>query len=157
MEAVQEVLGVQLRGGEVVGRTVAGEPLTLTGREPVSTNFWVFTPELFPALEEGWGSYLEEVAGWGVDRSGACAPGVEGPAASGPPAESEFLIPTEVNRLLATGQARVRVRRASDPFFGITHPGDREWVVEGLARLGREGRYPDPLFERRDSTTGQGG
>ncbi len=132
---VEEVLGVQAGGGGILGRTVGGEQMLLSGREPVSTNFWIFTPEIFPSLLEGFREFLEGVA----RGSEAGAPGRP---------EPEFLLPAEVNRLLASGKARVRVARAKDAFLGITHPPDRDWVVEGLARFAREGRYPNPLWGR---------
>jgi hypothetical protein len=126
---IREVLGVREGKDGLVGKTLDGEELILSGREPASTNCWVFTPDVFPHLREGFRDFLEG-------------------AGNAPGTEPEFLIPTEVNRLLLSGGARVRVAGASDPFLGITHPQDREWVVEGLAERVREGKYPSPLWGR---------
>ncbi len=127
---VEEILGLERKGGKVVGKTLEGKERVLSGGETVSTNFWVFTPEIFPFLMEGFQAFME---GYGEGGEGR---------------EPEFLIPQEVNRVLAGGRARVRVGRARDPFFGITHPKDRGWVVKGLAGLVRDGRYPAPLWGR---------
>lgn len=129
LEEVQEVLGIRRREGEISGTTVQGEDLLLTGQEPISTNFWIFTPEIFPYLEEGFQAFLE-------------ARLKEGPGAG----EAEFLIPLEVNRMLSRREARVWVLRTQDPFFGITHPMDWESVAGGLQELIREGRYPESLW-----------
>ena len=127
LEAVEEVLEIR-RGDEgISGRTVGGRPLRLKGTEPISTNFWMFTPAVFPLLEAGF------VRFFGALREGA----------SGQP---EFLIPAEVNGALEKGAVRVKTIPTMDRFLGITHPEDRRWVVEGLAEMTKEGRYPNPLW-----------
>ena len=127
LEEVEEVLGILRTGSAITGHTVSGEGVTLIGQEPISTNFWVFTPEIFSLLEVGFRGFLA---------------GQE--AGSG--AEPEFLIPTEVNRILAGGEARVWVLRTLDQFFGITHPQDWEWVAGNIRELIQEGRYPENLW-----------
>ena len=127
LEEVEEVLGILRTGSAITGHTVSGEGVTLIGQEPISTNFWVFSPEIFSLLEVGFRGFLA---------------GQE--AGSG--AEPEFLIPTEVNRLLAGGEARVWVLRTRDQFFGITHPQDWEWVAGNIRELIQEGRYPENLW-----------
>ena len=111
----------------------------LSGQEPTSTNFWIFTPEIFPLLEEGLGDFLRTAAAGleGKQREGGS--GVGAP-------EPEFLIPMEVNRLLQEERARVWVLRTHDPFFGITHPQDWEWAAGGIRELTDEGQYPNPLW-----------
>ena len=136
LEGVEEAFDVKRAGHVITGTTVGGEEMLLTGQEPVSTNFWIFTPDVFPLLEEGFQEFLRTVV---PDEGGE---GSEG-------AEPEFLIPTEVNRLLDEERARVWVLRTHDPFFGITHPQDWEWVAGGIRELVREGHYPDPLFTPR--------
>lgn len=130
LEEVREVLGIRRSGAQITGTAVEGDEVLLSGREPVSTNFWIFTPEIFPFLEDGFQTFLE----------GRPAGG------SGGEPEEEFLIPSEVNRLLSRDEARVWVLRTDDPFFGITHPPDREWVAGGLRELIHEGRYPETLW-----------
>lgn len=130
LEEVREVLGIRRQNGGITGTTVEGEELVLTGQEAISTNFWIFTPEIFPPLEEGFRVFLGERL-------------EEGPTAEG---EAEFLIPSEVNRMLSRDQARVWVLRTEDPFFGITHPLDWEWVAGSIRQLIREGRYPEALW-----------
>jgi len=139
LKGIREVLEIR-RGNEgISGRTVPGQGLALEGTEPISTNFWIFTPEVFPHLEVGFREFL------GTLTSAPGGSGGSGEAQSSAK-EPEFLIPSEVNRLLVRGEARVRVLRTQDPFFGITHPKDRERVAGGLRGLIREGHYPDPLW-----------
>lgn len=132
LEGVEEAFDVRRDGGSVSGVTQAGERMALSGQEPTSTNFWIFTPEIFPLLEEGFAAFLSAL-GAREERDGA-------------PSEPEFLIPMEVNRMVAGEHARVWVLRTHDPFLGITHPQDWEWAASGIRELIREGRYPDPLW-----------
>jgi hypothetical protein len=129
LESVEEVLGVTRTGTAVTGSTVEGEGLVLTGQEPASTNFWIFTSELFPLLEAGFRDFLRAQG-----------------ATTGEGEEAEFLIPSEINRLLAQDEARVWVLRTRDPFFGITRSQDWEWVAGGLRGLIDEGQYPEKLW-----------
>ena len=126
LKGVREILKICQEEGGTRGETVEGEEVALSNDALTSTNFWVFTPAIFPHLLEGFRAFLA----------------VQRPDGS----EPEFLIPTEVNRLLRAGEARVYVQKALDPFFGITHPEDWEWVAAGLQRLAGEGRYPSPLW-----------
>lgn len=130
LKEVTEVLGIRRSGEDIIGTTISGEVVLLSGQEPISTNFWIFTPEIFPSLEGGFRTFVGERLAEDFDLE----------------PEAEFLIPSEVNRLLSRDEARVRVLRTHDPFFGITHPLDREWVAGSLRDLIREGRYPEALW-----------
>jgi len=127
LAGVREVLEVQ-RGEEgLAGKSVLGQQVALTGSEPISTNFWIFTPHIFPILEEALTGFLKE-------------------ARNQPEAQPEFLIPTVVNEALSGGGPRVAAIPTEGRFLGITHPPDREWVVNGLKEMTVAGRYPSPLW-----------
>lgn len=135
LEGVEEAFQVRRDGGSITGRSLAGEAMLLSGKEPTSTNFWILTPAVFRLLERGFKEFLATVTSLPGEGGGG-----------GHASEPEFLLPTEVNRLLAGGEARVWVLRTHDPFFGITHPEDWEWVAGGMREMVREGHYPDPLW-----------
>jgi hypothetical protein len=138
LEGVEEALDVKQEEASIVGSTLSGENLRLSGREPVSTNFWILAPEIFPHLEAGFWDFLMALT---------LHPGEgEGPVNPTSIREPEFLIPAEVNRLLKRGKARVRVFPSPDRFFGITHPLDWDWVEAGLQALTAAGQYPSPLW-----------
>lgn len=124
---IQEVVQIRRERGAILGSSVDGEDLILGGNERVSTNFWILTPDIFPALEAGLREFVE-----GLDPGGE--------------AEPEFLIPQEINRMIEEGLAKVRVHPSGDPFLGITHPEDRDWVVKNLAAMVEEGLYPESLW-----------
>lgn len=127
LSGIQEVLEIRRTGNGLAGRTLKGQPLRLTGGERTSTNFWIFTPEVFPFLEERFTDFL----------AGQADPSTT---------QTEFLIPTVVNGALGAGAIQVKTIPTLGRFLGITHPEDREWVVESLADMALEGQYPDPLW-----------
>lgn len=103
----------------------SGHKHPLTGDEIVSMNMWGFLPSLFPALREQFAAFLREHGG---------------------EEKAEFYIPSVINGLLAAGQARVRVLRTPDSWFGITYRQDRQAVVKGIQGVVDRGLYPQPLF-----------
>ncbi|HPW78853.1 MAG: hypothetical protein BWX62_01244 [Bacteroidetes bacterium ADurb.Bin037] len=61
-------------------------------------------------------------------------------------ATSEYHLPTLVNDIIKSGEGTCRILRSNSHWFGVTYREDRDGVVARLARLHREGLYPDPLF-----------
>jgi UTP-glucose-1-phosphate uridylyltransferase len=128
---IQEVVGISRTASGIRGRTLSGDGIILSGSEATSTNCWVFSPHVFPILAERFGEFL----GAGAKEDGLAAV-----------SEPEFLIPTEVNHALARDRVQVRVRASESLFLGITHPEDRDWVVNALADLTLRESYPSPLW-----------
>jgi hypothetical protein len=97
----------------------------LSGDETVSMNMWGFTPGIFAQLHLIFQDFLEKHG-------------------SDPRAES--YLPNSVNRLIANGQAHVRVLPTAGSWFGVTHRQDRARVVESIGRLVQTGLYPERLW-----------
>ena len=124
LQRIVEVTGLVARNGSVVGRTLAGSPMSLTGEETISRNCWAFTQALFGPLRTEFEAFV---------------------AASSDP-DAEFLLPVAMNVLVASGRAVVRVVPAASPAFGLTHPADLEVVRAALRRLVAAGEYPPSLW-----------
>jgi hypothetical protein len=60
--------------------------------------------------------------------------------------KSECYIPSTVNDLVAAGQARVKVLRTDDSWFGVTYREDRARVVDSVRQLIARGVYPERLW-----------
>ena len=129
LAGVRETLEISGSPGNLKGQTVAGEGVGLTGEEPISTNFWLFSAQVFPLLESAFQAFFS--AQLQEDEA--------------PP---EFLIPTVMNGAIEHGTARVRTTPTKGRFLGITHPDDRSQVVGSLARMAEDGWYPAPLWGR---------
>lgn len=112
-----------------VGIQSGKDPLhrtTRTGDEPVSMNFWAFTPSLFLHLADGFRQFLTGTS----DLSA-----------------QEYMIPSVIQELIDRKTQTVRLLDSSDAWFGVTYPQDVPTVRESLATLARQGLYPTPLFE----------
>jgi hypothetical protein len=97
----------------------------LAGDEPVSMNFWGFTPQIFAQLQALFHTFLEQ---------------------HGSELKSESYIPSAVNSLVQAQQANVKVLTSNDPWFGVTYREDRQQVVDSIAKLIAAGQYPAKLW-----------
>ena len=102
-----------------------GEQL-LTGDEPVSMNFWGFTPTLFGHLRTELQQFLQ---------------------AHGQAEKSELLIPTVIGGLVTHGRATCQVLRTTASWFGVTYREDRPIVIESVRKLVAAGEYPAQLWK----------
>lgn len=85
------------------------------GDEPVSMNFWGFTPVFFDCLNDLFVDFLKENQG---------------------NITAEFPIPNVVSYLMNSGKTRVKVLHSNAEWFGVTYQEDRPGVVARLAALG---------------------
>lgn len=125
LEQVVELTRIARRGDGAVHTDPQGRVRNLSGDELVSMNMWGFTPSIFDHLERAFARFLRE---------------------RGREDGAEFMIPTLVNDLVAAGQAKVRVLRSSDSWFGVTYREDRNRVTSQIRDLVRRGSYPAPLW-----------
>lgn len=100
-------------------------PVALTGDEMVSMNFWGFQPTIFNSLQSQFSNFLNQ---------------------SGNDPEAEFLIPTAIDNLIRTGDARVKVLKTQDCWFGITYREDRASAIRNINKLIKKGIYPRKLW-----------
>jgi dTDP-glucose pyrophosphorylase len=125
LENVTEMTRIVKDGERARHTDTAGQVHRLSGDEIVSLNMWGFPPSLFPKLREEFAEFL---------RKHRDEP------------KAEFYIPTAVNKLVETGQARVKILRTPDRWFGITYRPDRASVLAGLNQLIARGDYPAELW-----------
>ena len=60
--------------------------------------------------------------------------------------KSECYIPATVGELVTSGQAKCKVLRTNDSWFGVTYREDRPQVVESIRQLVAQGKYPEKLW-----------
>ena len=124
LEDVTEMTKIEREGEGAKSFGPDGKILPLTGNETVSMNMWGFTPALFGQLRE---QFVEFLARHGNEE------------------KAEFYIPFAVNEIVRSGQARVKVLRTPDSWFGVTYREDRPFVVAGIRKLIAQGAYPEKL------------
>lgn len=93
----------------------------------VSMNLFGFTAGFTPALEEDFRRFFQE----DVPKN---------------PEKAEFFLPFVVNSLLERGKARVRVLQSQDKWYGVTYQQDKQTVIDAVAAMTKEGKYPSPLW-----------
>jgi NDP-sugar pyrophosphorylase family protein len=125
LQSVVELTSIARDGAEIRNTDAEGRVTPLTGDEPVSMNMWGFTPRVFPQLRARFDAFL---------RAHSCD------------LKRECYIPSTVNDLVADGEARVKVLRTSDSWFGVTYREDHPHVVENIRSLIRAGAYPERLW-----------
>ncbi|HXF10555.1 MAG TPA: sugar phosphate nucleotidyltransferase [Desulfuromonadaceae bacterium] len=125
LESVTELVAIEKDGRGAKYKDEQGNLHPLTGDETVSMNLWGFNPALFDHLRRQFIAFLQS---------------------HGQREKSEFYIPGVVNDLVAAKQARVKVLRSPDSWFGVTNREDRPLVVESIRKLIAHGVYPEKLW-----------
>ena len=128
LHSVTERTRIETYAGGIHYTEDGGESWTdLPGKTPVSMNLWGFGK-----------SFLEEAdrrfAGW-LDENLAKNP-----------LKCEYFLPLVVTELLEEGKARVQLLHSADKWYGVTYREDKPVVVDAIARMTREGLYPEDLW-----------
>ena len=126
LERVTEVQSIQRDDRWITGVTTDGSPVELSGEEIASMNLWGFTPPVVTLLHRQFRQFLEY---WGSDT------------------EAECFLSTSVNAQIELQATRVRVLRAPDSWFGITHAADRARSEAILRERVASGAYPSRLAD----------
>jgi len=122
---VEEYLNIERESDHCVrGNALDGKRHVIPAGSLVSMNFWAFGPAFFALLEEAFTRFLTE---------------------SGSQMKSECYIPTVVDQLIHSGHAHCPVLQTSSPWFGVTYPDDKPYVVESIRKLIALGAYPEQL------------
>ena len=122
---VDETRGIARNGQAAHAPGPDGTVIDFSGDEPVSMNFFGFTPSIFGHLSEGFDAFLRQ-----------------DPAEL---AKGEFYVPKLVDALIKTGKASVTVLPSADSWFGITYRDDKPVVTENILKLVAAGVYPASL------------
>ena len=125
LKNIVEMTNIARDGSQAKSTDSNGGVSPLSGDETVSMNMWGFTPSVFSQLERVFQEFLD---------------------AEGTDLRAESYLPHAVNRLIESGQARVRVLPTAGSWFGVTYRQDREHVEDNIGRLVRAGIYPERLW-----------
>lgn len=91
----------------------------------VSMNMWGLTPDIFPALEQGFCTFLAE---------------------NGNDLKAEFLLPIYIDSLLSQKKVCPLVLPTTDKWFGLTYKEDLPSVQKALRERIDCGEYPEKLW-----------
>ena len=125
LKEITELKSIERQGPCIFNIDREGRKTVLNGGELVSMNMWGFTPQIFPQLHEHFHGFLKRR---GNDLTAEC------------------YIPSTVNELIQSGEARVKALRSADAWFGVTYREDHSRVVQSVGRLIEQGTYPHRLW-----------
>jgi NDP-sugar pyrophosphorylase family protein len=123
--SVDELMAIEKAGDVIINTDPTGLKSELSPATPVSMNFWGFPVTIFPALKEYFENFLQE---------------------SGRDPKSECYMPRAADWLIKIGVLKIRVLHADSEWFGITYREDRDFAVNRIADMVRQGIYPSPLW-----------
>ena len=126
LEAIIES-SVERVDGKIIAKPLDGSSsFTVAEDSIVSMNLLLFTPALFPYLEEKLNSFLEKHE----QDLKSC----------------EFLIPDVIEMAIQEGKAVVDLLKTDAVWHGVTYKEDKEEVVKAIQALADEGVYNNPLW-----------
>ncbi len=122
---VEETRNIEKTAAGAVARSGDGSVRTLNAEACVSMNMWGLMPEFLDILNEGFPEFLKQ---------------------RGQEMTSEYLLPDIIDQLIRQDAAKVKLLKTPDQWFGVTYKEDKQTVVEAIARLIAQGKYPARLF-----------
>jgi len=125
LTGIEEYTEISREGDGIVrGSALDGTRREIPANAPVSMNFWAFGPSFFGQLESAFENFM---------------------AASGTTLKQECYIPTVIDDLIASGDLACQVLKTTSPWFGVTYPGDKPFVMQSIRSLIASGEYPPIL------------
>lgn len=124
--SMEENYKILWKDGKVISEKESGD-VVLTGKEPVSMNFFGFTPKAFDSFI----SYWEE-----FKRNNITEP------------KKECLLPSGVSKMVEDKEGSIKVLTSDDKWFGMTYPEDKPMVMSALRAKIESGYYPQKLWEK---------
>lgn len=97
----------------------------LAENQPVSMNFWGFTPAFFNELEERFKIFID----------------------SKPAIKQEYMLPVVVQELIDENKITVTVSESPSQWMGVTYATDREIMYNFLEEQTKNGKYPEHLWK----------
>lgn len=128
LTTVQEHTQIKREDGGIAGVNSKGETVTLSQETLVSMNFWLFTPALFPLLDQALQDFLRH---------------------QGSNLTAECYLPAVVDSAICSGKASVRVLPTDSKWFGVTYREDLDAVREALAALIAANAYNKSLWTKQ--------
>lgn len=123
LTAVKETYKIEVDENGVISDADSG---ILDPEALVSMNMWGFGADIFVKMQEYFESFLR--------------------ALSPEELKAEYALPTMVDKMINSRELAVSVLSTDAVWFGVTYKEDRPCVVAELARMHKEGIYPEKLF-----------
>ncbi len=96
----------------------------------VSMNFWGLDENFLPSLEQGFHGFLQTLQTLPEEQS----------------KKVEYYLPAAVSSLVEAGQAKVKLLKTPDRWYGVTYREDKEAVQQALLDMQRNKVYPKAML-----------
>lgn len=111
--SITEMTKIERINGQIQNNTET-PPTLLTGKEPVSMNFWGFTPYFFSCLNNLFIEFLKH---------------------NNHNPKSEFPIPNVITQFIENQTAKIKIIHCNAIWFGVTYQADKPYVMKKLSEL----------------------
>ena len=111
--------------GTKVGYTENGIFNKLDPNVDVAVNYFGFTPDVMPLLEQKFIEFLKT---------------------KGSELKAEYQVSIAINDLMKAGKITMKNFSVNDPWLGFTYPDDKIKVMDEIRRMTKSGVYPSPLW-----------
>ena len=125
---VVERTHIEKRGDDAAFTEDGVNFVPVSGSVPVSMNCWGFGKAMLQELNDRFPAWLDENL----------------PAN---PLKCEYFLPSVANAVIKENRGSVRILNCHETWHGITYKEDMDSVVNYLAKLRRQGIYPDSLLD----------
>jgi NDP-sugar pyrophosphorylase family protein len=125
LTSVDELKSIAAESGRIF-YTIEGVKQELPADALVSMNFWGFTPDILPELNQYFNDFFAEQK--------------ENP-------KSECYIPSFVDHIVRKSLFGVKVLKTSASWFGVTYKEDRDTAIQRIIELTQAGVYPENLWD----------
>jgi NDP-sugar pyrophosphorylase family protein len=125
LTSIVERTEIKISNGEILFKDENEQWQKLTGNETVSMNMFAFNTSVFDAFEKYFKEFINE------NKENF---------------KAEFYMPMVVDKLIKTGQAKVKVLECAANWFGLTYPEDKPIARKKIKKLVEEGKYPSELW-----------
>ncbi len=120
---------VERINGEIIAKPLNGsEPFQIRDDAKVSMNLLLFTPDIFPYIEEKLVEFMEK----NKEDMTSC----------------EFLIPDVLQMAIQENKATVDLLETTAVWTGVTYKEDKEIVLRTISKLIQEGVYQQELWKK---------
>jgi NDP-sugar pyrophosphorylase family protein len=125
LTSVVERTNVFRENGKIIAHEKDGN-MELNPEAKTSMNFWGFHPSIFAFTEKTFHEFLKE---------------------NSANIKAEFFIPIVANKLVNSGEGRIKVISGGSTWFGVTYKEDKEEVSRKIKDLVAKGEYPPKLWD----------
>ncbi len=129
LTSVVERTEIKIDNGKIIFKDENNLWQQLSGNEIVSMNMFAFTPDVFGLIQPYFSEFMAE------NKNDV---------------KAEFYLPSAVDKIIKSGQAKVKVLSTPEQWFGLTYKADKEIARRKILDAVNIGKYPWKLWNEKN-------